>query len=109
MRIDLFYSRPGCESCAKVRAELERRSLGVETERSSSEPMTAAEAATLLGGVHEVTILRGRRADRRARGAVAVSDLLGPTGKIRAPMLLSGSRLLVGFETSFLKEWLDES
>ena len=42
--IDFFYARPGCESCEKVRAELERRGTTIRAERSTKQPMTADEA-----------------------------------------------------------------
>ena len=105
--VDWLYARPGCESCAKARAELSRRWSAVRAERSTREPLTDAEAKALLATVAEVWIARAGKAERRAAGAVAVADLKGPTGGIRAPLLRRGRSLFVGFGATTLKEWLD--
>jgi arsenate reductase-like glutaredoxin family protein len=106
--IDWFYARPGCESCEKTRAELDRRGLEPREERSTKRPLDEPEARALLGSVDEVWIARGAKIDRRAAGSVAVADLRGPTGGIRAPLLRRGRRLLVGYGGSALRAWLDD-
>lgn len=106
--IDWFYARPGCESCEKTRAELGRRGLAVREERSTKRPLDEPEARALLASVDEVWIARGAKLDRRAAGSVAVADLRGPTGGIRAPLLRRGRRLLVGYGGSALRAWLED-
>jgi arsenate reductase-like glutaredoxin family protein len=108
-RVDWFYARPGCESCEKARAELDRRGIAVGEERSTREPLGEREAAALLADVDEVWISRGRSVDARPAAHTRVADLKGPTGGIRAPMLRRGGRLLVGFRESTLREWLDKT
>ena len=105
--VDWLYARPGCESCAKARAELGRRRSAIRAERSTREPLTDAEARELLATVTDVWIARAGKAERRAAGAVAVADLKGPTGGIRAPLLRRGRSLFVGFGAATLKEWLE--
>ncbi|MGE0640422.1 MAG: hypothetical protein AB7G12_16530 [Thermoanaerobaculia bacterium] len=107
--IDFFYARPGCESCEKVRAELVRRGTTIRAERSTKQPLSAGDAAELLRTVSEVTLLRGRSSRRRRADELTAADLLGPTGRIRAPLLRCGRHLLVGFETASLKEWLNRT
>jgi arsenate reductase-like glutaredoxin family protein len=105
--VDWFYARPGCESCEKTRAELDRRGLAAREERSTKSPLDDADVRALLAEVDEVWIARGARIDRRAARGTEVDDLRGPTGGIRAPLLRRDRRLLVGFRASTLKEWLD--
>ena len=105
--VDWLYARPGCESCAKARAELGRQRSEVRAERSTRQPLDDAEVRALLGSVDEVWIARPGKFERRAAGEVAVSDLKGPTGGVRAPLLRRGRSLLVGFGTATLREWLD--
>ena len=107
--IDFFYARPGCESCEKVRAELARRGATIRAERSTKQPLSADEAGALLQSVSEVTLLRGRSSRCRPADELTAADLLGPTGRIRAPLLRRGRHLLVGFETASLKKWLDRT
>jgi arsenate reductase-like glutaredoxin family protein len=107
--VDWFYARPGCESCEKVRAELDRRGVAANDERSTKQPLSDPEVRALLGEVDEVWIARGAKIDRRATRDVGVDDLRGPTGGIRAPLLRRDRRLLVGFRESTLKEWLDSA
>ena len=107
--IDWFYARPGCESCEKTRAELARRALEPLAERSTKQPLQESEAQELIDSVDEVWIARAGKVDRRAAADVAVNDLRGPTGGIRAPLLRRSRALLVGFRESTLKEWLDKT
>ena len=105
--VDWLYARPGCESCAKARAELGRRKSEVRAERSTRQPLDDAEAKNLLASVDEVWIARAGRVERHDAGAVGVADLKGPTGGVRAPLLRRGRSLFVGFGAATLREWLD--
>jgi hypothetical protein len=106
VRIDLFYARPSCESCAVVRGRLAESGARVAHERSTREPFTDREVRELLAAVDEVWIARGRAVDRRPAGEVRSDDLKGPTGGFRAPMLRAGRRLLVGLHRESLDELL---
>lgn len=105
--IDLFYARPSCESCQKVRARLAERGVVVRDERSTREPFSEAEVVALLDAVREVWLTRGRKVDERPAAAVRPDDLRGPTGGFRAPMLRRGRRLLVGFDAATVDRFLE--
>jgi hypothetical protein len=78
----------------------------VGEERSTRAPLGEDEVRALLAAVDEVVIVRGRRAERRPAREVAPGDLLGPTGKFRAPIVRRGRRLLVGFHPEALASLL---
>jgi hypothetical protein len=81
---------------------LESRKTQVGEERSTRTPLTEAEVRSLLAGVDEVVLARGKRAERRPAAAVGPADLRGPTGNFRAPMVRRGRVLLVGFHPETL-------
>jgi len=82
---------------------LEAGQRTIVTERSTvTSPLTDADVRGLLSRADQVVIVRGR-SRRQARPAdVKLDDLKGPTGKYRAPILLSGGTLLVGFNEAVL-------
>jgi len=74
-------------------------------ERSArQEPFDDAEVRKLLAAVDEVWIARGRKAHRFPAGEVKPSDLKGPTGRFRAPIVRRGRTLLVGYHADTLAE-----
>ena len=82
-----------------------RRKTQVVEERSSRKaPLGGAEVRALIAAVDEVVIVRGRTAIRRPAREVQPSDLVGPTGKYRAPMVRRGRTLLVGFHAATLEK-----
>jgi hypothetical protein len=78
----------------------------VGEERSTRDPLDDSEVRALLAAVDEVVIARGRKAERRPARALAPDDLRGPTGRIRAPIVRRGRRLLVGFHPETLESLL---
>lgn len=77
----------------------------VEDRPSRKQPLNDAEAIKLLSNVSEVTIAKGRKATTFPAAEVTVDQMKGPTGNFRAPMLVSGKRMLVGFSADTLQEW----
>lgn len=69
----------------------------VEERPARRRPLAESEVRDLLARVSEVVIARGRGAERRPARDVRPDDLRGPTGNFRAPMVLCGETLLVGF------------
>lgn len=68
------------------------------------EPILGKDALSLLDGVSELLVARGRKtlrfdlaAGERPDEETLLSLLLGRAGKLRAPAMRVGSRLLVGF------------
>jgi hypothetical protein len=79
----------------------------IEARSSRRAPLSDAEAAALLRQVDEVVIARGRSSRTLPAAEVAVDDLRGPTGNLRAPMVRRGRRLLVGFHAGELDRLLE--
>lgn len=68
------------------------------------EPILGKDALSLLDGVSELLVARGRKtlrfdlaAGERPDEETLLSLLLGRSGKLRAPAVRVGSRLVVGF------------
>ncbi len=101
--IDFFYARPSCESCEKTRALLAHSKVAIRSERSTRDALTEADIVSLLGSVNEVWIARGRKIVKQSAAKTKPDELLGPTGKFRAPLLRRGDRLLVGFHVPSLE------
>jgi hypothetical protein len=86
---------------------LDHHDGAVADERSSRrQPLTDADARRLLGRALRVLIARGRAVREAKAAEVALDDLKGPTGNYRAPLVLVGSTLLVGYQPEALAELL---
>lgn len=86
---------------------LERESARVGEERSSrKQPLSDREAKELLRAVDRVVVARGRSVRELAARDARLADLKGPTGNFRAPMLVQGRTLLVGFHPETLSTLL---
>jgi arsenate reductase-like glutaredoxin family protein len=85
---------------------LEAHSVQVAEERSSrKQPLSHAEVRALLGAVKEVLVARGRKVVALGDKAKP-ADLKGPSGNYRAPMVVKGKTLLVGFNEDALRDLL---
>jgi len=80
--------------------------------RFAKDPVEADEALSLLGGVTELLVAKGKKilrfdltADRPADDEL-LALLLGRSGKLRAPTIRVGSRLLVGYNEELLEAHL---
>ena len=77
----------------------------VEDRPSRKRPLTDDEARKVLSNIDEVTIAKGRKATTFPAAEVNIAQMKGPTGNFRAPMLVTGKRMLVGFSADTLQEW----
>lgn len=85
---------------------LERGDVKIVEERPArKEPLTDADVRKLLKRAGKVVIARGKKRETHAAGDVRPDQLRGPSGNYRAPMLLRGKSLLVGFSADTLEEW----
>ncbi len=86
---------------------LNRRGVEARTERSSREdPLDNTDARALIDRVSRVRIARGRKVVELPAAEASLDDLKGPTGNYRAPMVVAGKTLLVGFNVEALEELL---
>jgi len=76
-----------------------------EERNSRKEPFSDAEVRRLLKGAREVLVAKGRKVVALGTGAKP-ADLKGPSGNYRAPLVVKGKTLLVGFNEDALRELL---
>jgi len=77
----------------------------VAEERSATkEPLTDDDVRALLATAERVVIARGRSRRDLTPRETELDALKGPTGKYRAPIVLAGTTLLVGFNAEALAE-----
>lgn len=82
---------------------LQENAARVIRERSSRrEPLTDPEARELVRNARRVIVARGRKVVEIDPDKVRLDDLKGPSGNYRAPMILTGRTLLVGFNLEAL-------
>ena len=73
-------------------------------ERSARKaPLTDREAQQWLNRVDRVLVGRGRSLLELAGTDASLADLKGPTGNYRAPLVVSGRTLLVGWNQAALE------
>lgn len=87
---------------------LVRHAGSVAAERSArSRPLSDADARQLLAKARRIRIASGRKTRELMASDATLDDLKGPTGNYRAPLVLVGSTLLVGFQPAALTTLLD--
>ena len=81
---------------------------------SGRAPVVGAEALSLLEGVTELCVAKGKRILRFDLERERPSDeeilelILGRSGKLRAPALRTGTRLVVGYNEELLETTLGQ-
>jgi arsenate reductase-like glutaredoxin family protein len=84
----------------------ERNSVQVRKERPArKEPLTEKDVKGLLASVSEVVIAKGKKATTHPVKEVKPDMLKGPSGNYRAPMLIRGKKMLVGYSADTLEDW----
>ena len=89
-------------SCTKARAALEQNNLSLAREQNARKERIDDEAAWHIAAkVQEVCVAKGKRVVRFVPGPDTRTEILaavmGPSGNLRAPALLAGNRLWVGY------------
>jgi len=90
-------------TCGRAREFLEREKVEVATEVSASKnPQGRKEALALAAGAKRLVAAKGTRVTEldlttRPPQADILALMLGPTGNLRAPTLVVGDTLYVGF------------
>lgn len=84
---------------------LDETGATITAERSATKaPLTDDEVRDLLAVAERVVIARGRSRRDLDPAETELDALKGPTGKYRAPILLAGGTLLVGFNAEALAD-----
>ncbi len=84
----------------------ESNKVQVRKERPArKEPLDEKEVKALLRGVSQVFIAKGKKVDSHPAKDVKPEMLKGPSGNFRAPMLIRGKSMLVGYSADTLESW----
>lgn len=80
---------------------MEARNVEVKEKVPASRKLQREDAATLLAKANRMTVARGKKVQEfkggKAASADAIDAMLGSTGNLRAPAIVVGKVLLVGF------------
>ena len=78
-----------------------------ETRQARKEPLGDKDVKELLSRVSQVVIARGKKTEIVDAAGAKPAQLKGPSGNYRAPMLVRGKKLLVGYSAETLSDWFD--
>src|SRR4051794_8911578 len=102
-------------SCTKAQGFLEKHDVPVETiVDARKETRGRADALTLARSAHKVLVAKGKKLTtfdmKKAPpdDATLAEHILGPTGNLRAPALLKGKTLYIGFNEEAYEELVSE-
>lgn len=88
-------------SCTRASKFLDAHGLVPAEKVSASRKLAKSDAARLAGDAKRVVVAKGKSVQTSSpRGKASpeiVAQLLGPTGNLRAPALVAGDLLLVGW------------
>ena len=80
---------------------MEARNVDIKEKIPASRKLQRADAAELLANASAMTVAKGKKVDEfkggKAASDEAVDAMLGSTGNLRAPAIVVGKTLLVGF------------
>jgi arsenate reductase-like glutaredoxin family protein len=103
-KVDWYYHRPGCITCGKSQSFLNRRKIDVkETVNAAKVRFEPAEALKMARGASRVVVAKGKKVvtfDMKhdpPDDETLLAHIIGPSGKLRAPVIRRGSTMLVGF------------
>lgn len=86
---------------------MEDRAIEISETVPASRKLGEERARELIGGAKKITIAKGKKLDVFDAGsatAEVVSKMLGSTGNLRAPTIVVGDRLVVGFNEDVYRE-----
>jgi arsenate reductase-like glutaredoxin family protein len=109
--VDWYYHRPGCTTCGKSQAFLEKKKLAIKEQVNAAKiRFEPAAALALVREAGRVIVAKGKKVvafDMKRNPPdddTLLAHILGPSGKLRAPVIRRGSTLLIGFaEDEFAK------
>ena len=87
---------------------MEANDIGIADTVLASKKLQADDARALLGKAKKLTVMKGKKiAEFDVAKTVedeAVEAMLGPTGNLRAPTIIKGSEVWVGFNDDVFSE-----
>ncbi len=89
---------------------MEANNIGITEKVSASKKLQRADAADLLAKASKMTVSKGKKVQQFDGGKKstdeAVTAMLGATGNLRAPAIVSGKTLLIGFNEEAFQQAL---
>ena len=110
-KIQWYYHRGGWTSCIKAQEFLANANIQPkEVEKPSKPPYGKEKAQDLISESSKLLAIKGKKVLSKNLKNETVSDeeiaryMLGPTGNLRAPTMVVGKTLLVGFNQEVFEE-----
>jgi len=104
-KIDWYYHRNGCKTCARTDGLIERAKLTIQRQiNARKERLGPDDAVRLARSVAHVWVTRGKKVVHLDMKKDQPSDreivklLIGPSGNLRAPTIRRGKKLFVGYD-----------
>ena len=79
---------------------MEARNIDIKEKIPASRKLQASDAESLLKQASAMTVAKGKKVTQFKGGkkdAEAIAAMLGSTGNLRAPAIVVGKKLLIGF------------
>ena len=100
-QISWYYFRKGWTSCTKAAKFLEAKDVIPKETTSASKKLGTEQAKLLLTKATKVIVAKGKKVEEFEKVTASdqnlVKKMLGPTGNLRAPTLVVGNTIVVGF------------
>jgi len=113
-RIDFYYHRNSCDTCAKSQSFIEKHNMKVAEQVDARKTRyDADQAIDMLKGASTLIASRGKSVvkldlkKQKPDRDLLLKHLLGPHGTLRAPLVRKGGTVLVGFNEDAYIEALD--
>ncbi|CAN5319137.1 hypothetical protein BH10PLA2_BH10PLA2_40240 [soil metagenome] len=111
--IDWFYHRKNCITCQRARDFIAAEEVAVKDETDARKERRAPnEALALAREANKVVVAKGKKVvtfDMKKDppdDATLLAHLIGPTGNLRAPAIVKGKTLLIGFNDEAYRDGL---
>jgi arsenate reductase-like glutaredoxin family protein len=112
-KIDWFYHRKNCVTCQRARDFIAAENVAVKEQTDARKERRAPEEAlSLAREANKVIVAKGKKVvtfnmkKDPPDDATLLAHLIGPTGNLRAPAIVKGKTLLIGFNDEAYRDGL---
>jgi arsenate reductase-like glutaredoxin family protein len=112
-KIDWFYHRKNCITCQRARDFIAAEEIAVKDQADArKERRDPAQALALAREASRVIVAKGKKVvefdmkKNPPEDATLLAHLIGPTGNLRAPAIVKGKTLLIGFNDEAYRDGL---
>ena len=107
-KIKWYYTRKGWTTCTKASKFLESYSIQILEEVSANKKLNEMHASNLLKEASKIIIFKGKKIScfrvRDEKETSIIPLMLGPTGNLRAPSIIYGDTIVIGFNEEKFEE-----